>query len=293
MSAYPDYLPLGPAPRPTDGAELVARVRATAVDQGLGGALEAGMDAVLAGTTVILDGDDVASAVVDATGVVIPESAFTTTASADAADLSNLAPVVGETPGTMRLGRFQAHPITIADVPVDIDAELRDLPLRWIDAADGSVGVEPLPPTTEHPVNGHLRISAPKATVLDAVRRVATVVLAQEGVTLVRLDVELTSTGPREVRLRAEAKLRKGILSASAHATGTATVDSALVLRFSDVTLGSANPIVAGLLAVARGRVQEATRRPINLAEQLPPGVRVTDVRLDAGTDLVLSARLA
>lgn len=293
MSAYPDYLPLGPAPRPTDGAELMARVRATAVDQGLGGALEAGMDAVLAGTTVILDGDDVASAVVDATGVVIPESAFTTTASADAADLSNLAPVVGETPGTMRLGTFQAHPITIADVPVDIDAEVRDLPLRWIDAADGSVGVEPLPPTTEHPVNGHLRISAPKAAVLDAVRRVATVVLAQEGVTLVRLDVELTSAGPREVRLRAEAKLRKGILSASAHATGTATVDSALVLRFSDVTLGSANPIVAGLLAVARGRVQEATRRPINLAEQLPPGVRVTDVRLDAGTDLVLSARLA
>lgn len=293
MSAYPDYLPLGPAPRPTDGAELMARVRATAVDQGLGGALEAGMDAVLAGTTVILDGDDVASAVVDATGVVIPESAFTTTASADAADLSNLAPVVGETPGTMRLGTFQAHPITIADVPVDIDAEVRDLPLRWIDAADGSVGVEPLPPTTEHPVNGHLRISAPKATVLDAVRRVATVVLAQEGVTLVRLDVELTSTGPREVRLRAEAKLRKGILSASAHATGTATVDSALVLRFSDVTLGSANPIVAGLLAVARGRVQEATRRPIDLSEQLPPGVRVTDVRLDAGTDLVLSARLA
>jgi hypothetical protein len=95
------------------------------------------------------------------------------------------------------------------------------------------------------------------------------------------------------VRLRAEAKLRRGILSASAHATGTAAVDSALVLRFSDVALGSANPIVAGLLAVARGRVQEATRRPVDLTEQLPPGVRVADVRLDAGTDLVLSARLA
>jgi hypothetical protein len=293
MSAYPDYLPLGPAPRPTDGVDLLGRVRAVAVDQGLGGALEAGMDAVLAGTTVILDGDDVISAVVDATGVVIPESAFTTTASADAAHLSHLPAVVGETLGTMRLGTFQAHPITIADVPVDIDAEVRDLPLRWIDAADGSVGVEPLPPTAEHPVNGHLRISAPKAAVLDAVRRVATAVLAEQGVTLERLDVELTSTGPREVRLRADAKLRKGFLSASAHATGTATVDSALVLRFSDVTLGSANPIVAGLLAVARGRVQEATRRPIDLSEQLPPGVRVADVRLDAGADLVLSARLA
>ncbi|TGO06602.1 hypothetical protein [Serinibacter arcticus] len=293
MSAYPDYLPLGPGPRPIDGADLLARVRAVAGDQGLGGALAAGMDAVLAGTTVILDGDDVTSAVVDATGVVIPESAFTSAATADAADLTDLPAVVGETRGTMHLGTFQAHPITVADVPVEIDAEVRDLPLRWIDAADGTVGVEPLPPTAEHPVTGHLRVSAPKAAVLDAVRRVATAVLAEQGVTLVRLDVELTSTGPREVRLRAEAKLRRGILSASAHASGTATVDSALVLRFSDVSLGSANPIVAGLLAVARSRVQEATRRPIDLAEQLPPGVRVADVRLDAGTELVLSARLA
>ncbi|WP_284251308.1 hypothetical protein [Litorihabitans aurantiacus] len=299
MSAYPDYLPLGPAPRPTSGEELHARVVATARQQGFGGAFEAGMEAILAGTTIVLDGDDVASAAVDATGVVIPESALTSTDAhdtadlADSANLENLPAVVGETPGILRVGTFRAHPLTVADVAIDVDAEVRDLPIRWIDAADGSVGVEPLPPTEAAPVTGHLRISAPQQAVVDAVRRIATAQAAAQGLTLVRLDVELTSVGPREVSLRAEAKLRRGILSASAHATGRASVDDALVLRFADVSLGSANPIVAGLLAVARGRVREATARPIDLAEQLPPGVRVSGVQLEAGEHLRLSARLS
>lgn len=291
MSAYPDYLPLGPAPRPTLGEDLIGRVRAVATQQGVGGVLAAGLDDVLAGTTVQLDGEDVTLAAVDATGVVIPESAFTS--DPRQAEQIPLAPVVASTPGTLRRGTFQAHPVTVAGVRVDVDAEVTDLPLRWIEASDGSVGVEPLPPTKEQPVTGHLRISAPREALIDAVRRIATTVLAEQGVTLSRLDVELESVGPREVRLRADAKLRKGFLSASAQASGSASVDANLVLRFTDVSLGSANPIVAGLLAMARGRVQEATREPIDLAEQLPPGVRVADVQLDAGTEITLSARLA
>ncbi|PWD50744.1 hypothetical protein C8046_08900 [Serinibacter arcticus] len=289
MSDYPDYLPLGPGPRPTDGPGLVERVRVVAREQDLGGAMSSATDDILRRTTVVLDGDDVTSAVVDATGVSIPESAFTSEPTVPA----KLPAVVAATPGVLRRGSFRAHPLLVAEVPVVIDAEVSDLPIQWIDASDGTVGVEPLPPTAEQPISGFLRVSAPKQEVIDTVRRIATAVLAEQGITLTRLDVELTSVGPREVRLQADAKLRRGILSASAQASGSASVDQALVLRFADVRLGSANPIVAGLLAVARGRVKEATQRPIDLAEQLPPGVRVTDVQLDAGAELTLSARLA
>jgi hypothetical protein len=66
-----------------------------------------------------------------------------------------------------------------------------------------------------------------------------------------------------------------------------------MVLAVRDVQLASGNPIVAALLGTIRGRVDAATSRDINLAEQLPDGVRLADVRLDVGQELVVSARLA
>lgn len=288
--AAPNYVPLGPGPRPTHGEDLLARVRAAAHEEGITALHASVADAFFAGTAVQLDGDDITSLAVDATGIVIPEEAFGP--DAEPSYGSTLPPVVASTPGMLRLATFRAHPITVAGVRADVDVEIRDLPLRWVETSDGGSGVEPLEPSASQPVTGHLRLSAPQAALLDAVRRIATTTLAAEGVTLTRLDIALTSTGPRQVRVVADAKLRKGILSASAQASGAASLDDAMVLRFSDVSLGSANPIVAGLLAMARGRVQEATREPIDLAAQLPAGVRVADVRLDVGTDLVVSARL-
>jgi hypothetical protein len=65
-----------------------------------------------------------------------------------------------------------------------------------------------------------------------------------------------------------------------------------MVLTIGDVHLTSGNPFVAAMLGVVRGRVEAMANRRVDLQAALPPGVRLTDVRLDAGEQLVLSARL-
>ena len=90
------------------------------------------------------------------------------------------------------------------------------------------------------------------------------------GVTVSQLDVDLVSRGPRVLAVAVRARVRKGLLSASAQAHATATVDDDLVLTLSDVDVSSGNPIVAAMLAGARGRVDRVAARPIDLARRLP-----------------------
>ena len=138
------------------------------------------------------------------------------------------------------------------------------------------------------------RVAVDKAGLVATVRGVLTVVLQQQGITLTGLDLDLVSHGERAVSIRADAAVKKGMfLSARVQATASATIDENLVLAVRDVQLASGNPLVAALLGTVRSRVEAATSKDIDLAAQLPDGVRVADVRLDVGRELILSARLS
>jgi len=113
------------------------------------------------------------------------------------------------------------------------------------------------------------------------------------GLTLASLDVELESAGPRSVTLHGFARVRKGILSASVRATGTAEVDARMVLTVRDLELSSRNPVVAALLLAARGELAKAEGHQVDLVSDLPPGVRLADVRVDVGETLAVTARFA
>ena len=127
---------------------------------------------------------------------------------------------------------------------------------------------------------------------IDAVRRLAELALAEQGVTLADLDVQLVSDGPRTVRAEGTARIKKGFLGAPASATATLRIDDALRVHVEDLRITSSNLIVAGLLAAVRGKLEERTKEPIDLAVQLPDGVRVTDVTLTAGERIGVEARL-
>ncbi|WP_419707184.1 hypothetical protein [Promicromonospora sp. NFX87] len=286
----PDLIPLGPAPRPADGADLAARIRAALAD-GLGGKA-AGLDQ--ASITAVLDGADVASADIDLSGVVVSLDGAAGQGGPDAAAKRWDPEVVRREPATLRRVRVDAHPLVAVDLPVDVTAELEGLRFDWVEGSDGRVGVQPVEPTEAHPVAGHARVAVDKAGLVATARGLLTVVLLQQGVTLTGLDVDLVSRGPRAAALRVDAAIKKGMfLSARVQATASVSVDENMVLAVRDVQLASGNPIVAALLGTIRGRVEAATSRDIDLAEQLPDGVRLADVRLDVGQELVVSARLA
>ncbi|MBE9939100.1 hypothetical protein [Cellulosimicrobium cellulans] len=286
-----DVLPLGAAPRPTTAPELLARLRPAVLDA-LGPEVE--------GTAAVrldadLKGADVSRLDVDLTGVRVRVGADRPASSSgrSTSPTVDVEHVRSREDAVVRRLRVDAHPLLVDDVPVDVTAEIEGLRFRWVEGADGSLAVEGVEPDDAAPLGGHVRVSAPREAVLTTARRIVATELQNIGLTLASLDVDLVATGPRTVSLQAFARVRKGLLSASVRATGTAEVDARMVLTVRDLELSSRNPVVAALLVVARGELAKVEGRHVDLAADLPPGVRVADVRVEAGEHLAVTARLA
>jgi hypothetical protein len=285
-----DVLPLGRAPRPTDAAELLARLRPVLLDA-LGptvqGAERVRIDAGL-------DGADVARLDVDLTGVHVRVGGGTPSdATRSGRATSDVEDVRSREDAVLRRLRVDAHPLVVEDVPVDVVAEAEGMRFRWVEDTAGGLGVEGVEPDDAVPLTGHVRVAAPRDAVVETARRLVATELQNLGLTLASLDVELESAGPRSVTLRGSARVRKGILSASVRATATAAVDAQMVLTVRDLELSSRNPVVAALLVAARGELAKAEGHQVDLVSDLPPGVRLADVRVDVGETLAVSARFA
>jgi len=274
-----DVISLGAAPRPDDGAELARRVRQALVEQAAGIT-----DASAVRVEATVDGAAVPTLDVDLTGVVVSGTRKVPPRPGPVSVRAREAGIVG------RL-RVDAHPVTVEGVRVDVQAEAENVSFSWVEGVDGSLAAELVEPTQDDRVVGHVRVAASRDEVVAAVQRVAADLAKAQGVTLSRLDVDLVSRGPRAASVAVRAQIRKGFLSATAEGGATATVGTDLVLTVSDVSVTSGNPLVAGMLAVARGRIQAYEGRRIDLGAQLPPGVRLVDVGLDVGDEVVLTAR--
>lgn len=292
-----DYLPLGPAPRPATGADLLGRIRASVLEHVLEHALEHGpasqraaVEQLLGRLSADVDGADV-TLDLDATGVEaegvtewVPIDDLLPTRSGEVRTLET---------GVLRALTVRAHPMRVEGVPVDLGVELHDMRLRWVDVVvDGGVGIEHVDPDDAHPLRGHLRIEAPLAETVAAVQRAAGTAMSELGVTVTDLDVRLRSDDPRTVHAEVDARVKKGFLGAPASATATLRVDDALRVHVEGLRITSSNVIVAGLLAAVRGKVEAATKEPFDLAAHLPAGVRVTDVQVTAGDRVGLEARI-
>lgn len=277
-----DFLPLGTAPRPTTGDDLATRVRRLLADAA--GPAVSGLDR--ARVAAELDGADVASFDLDLTGV-----AFGATKSRPDAGWT-APPAAGREEATVRRLRLDAHPLTAIDLPVDVTAEAEGLRFTWLEGTDGTVGAQPVEPDDAHPVAGHARVAVDRRGLVGTLHGVLAVALSSQGVTLTSLDVHVDSQGPRAASVRVDAKVRKGFLSAGVEAVASAAVGDDMVLTVGDVRISSGNPLVAAMLGMVRARVEAMANRRVDLQAALPPGVRLLDVRLDAGEELVLSARL-
>ncbi|MFB8228320.1 hypothetical protein [Cellulosimicrobium sp. NPDC055967] len=287
-----DVLPLGTAPRPTTAAELLARLRPALL--GLLGPTVEGADR--ARLDADLDGPDVSRLDVDLTGVRVrvgSQGAARSAEHASGRSSRDVEDVRSREDAVLRRVRVDAHPLLVEDVPVDVVAEAEGLRFRWVEDTAGGLGVEGVEPDDAAPLTGHVRVAAPRDAIVATARRLVATELQNLGLTLASLDVELESAGPRRVTLRGFARVRKGILSASVRATATAEVDARMVLAVRDLELSSRNPVVAALLVAARGDLAKVEGRQVDLVSDLPPGVRLADVRVDVGETLAVSARFA
>ncbi|MBD8077935.1 hypothetical protein [Cellulosimicrobium arenosum] len=292
-----DVLPLGRAPRPSTGPELAVRLRDAFVEHAHPDV--AHVERLRVHATV--DGPDVPALDVDLSGLVVRTTSGggrpteTTLPPVPVGDLID--PAARREDGTLRHLRIEAHPVTVEGVPVDVVVDADDVRFRWVEGADGSLGVELVDPGATGSgelVRGFVRVTAPQRDLIAAARRLIEKTLQETGgLVLTSFDVQVDSAGPRAATAGGFARVRKRILSASIRARIAVDVDEHLVLTVRELSLTSRNPVVAAALLVARNHVDEARGRTVDLAAELPPGLRLADVRLDVDESVAISARFA
>jgi hypothetical protein len=180
----------------------------------------------------------------------------------------------------------------VSGAEVTLDAQLNDLPFRWIETDNGELAVELARPTNQHPLHGHGLVSVPKHQLGAAVLALAESSLLDMGVSVSKLDLDVEALGPRSLRFVVDGKVRKGLLGASVHGSATASIDDRMGVTLTDIKLESGNPLVAALLAATRGRIQGYEGRRIDVAAELPEGIRLADGQVRVTDDVVVEARL-
>lgn len=276
-----DSILLGHAPRPTDGAQLAKRIRTLVI---------AAEPAGIACTSIIdaeLDGADIARLHLDLTDFILAGEV-----DRDRARLEPQGAAVSSESAVLRHLTVKASPMRVSGAEVTLDAQLNDLPFRWIETDNRELAVELARPSNEHPLHGHALVSVPKHQLGAAVLALAESSLLDMGVSVSKLELDVEALGPRSLRFTVDGKVRKGLLGASVHGSATASIDDRMGVTLTDIKLESGNPIVAALLAATRGRIQGYEGRRIDVAAELPEGIRLADVQVRVTDDVVVEARL-
>lgn len=272
---------LGHAPRPTSGAQLEKRIRTLVV---------AAEPAGVACTSVIdaeLDGADVAHLHLDLTDFRLAGEH-----DRDRARLEPQGAPVSAEDAVMRELHVKGDPMVISGAEVRLDAQLSDVSFRWIETDNGELAVEFAPADADHPLRGRARVAVPKEQLGKAVLGLADSMLLERGVSVSRLDLDVEQQSPKQLRVTFDAKVRKGLLGARITGAADAAIDDAMGVTLSGISVDSGNPLVAAMLGSVRGRIAQYEGRRIDLASELPAGIRVTDVQVEVTDDVTLEARL-
>ena len=250
--------------------------------------------AVLERCEFVLDGADITSGSIDLTGLALSAMIDDGDAPppADVSDSPDSSAVTAREGALLRRLTLRAAPVLIDGVPLSIDGEVRDVRLEWLETASGKVGLHLTAFTTRHPLRGYLRLSAPKEEALRGLSAFIAASIEREGVRVSRLDIDVRSSGPRQLSLAARAKVRKGVLAGKVRVLGSVEIDDSLILRFSELSITSANPVLATLIGLMRRDLKELESETVDLKDALPPGSRVTQLEVAVGREMSFALAL-
>lgn len=283
-----DYLVLGVAPRPTSGDDLerLLRTLLTATNRSPARTVAELERIQLRGE---MHDANITLLEADLSGVVISIGANTSAPPTPAARLST---VVSRTGAVLHTLKARANPITVGGVDCVAEARIDTLLFTWLEDDKSQLAVAERVDGDQGP-RIHARAQASRGAIIARARKLIDERLAVAGVWVESLVVELLPTGPRAAEVVVSAKLRKGILSASAQLTAHGEIDDAMVLHVTEARLSSKNPLVAAVLIAVRERVDAAVADPIDLNRWMPAWLALRDIRVEFGEQLVVEVSFA
>lgn len=247
-----------------------------------------------------MSGSDLELLVIDASGtrltLIPPDAGATPLPPPSAAEPA----VVQRTAGTIRSARVMAAPMRLEKVPITLDIQLYDAPVEWLEYERP---VDPDRPETIHSVEltsdgrgmrGALSASIRTGDVGPLLSALIRPALVTAGIRLRRLKVDVTQDGADGIRIEGRAGIRWRLFAASARGSARIGVSPDGVVTVRDLRASSFHPLVAVALRAARRSIRSQIGRTFDLnADLAADGPRLTGVRVVAGDELKVSARLS
>lgn len=142
--------------------------------------------------------------------------------------------------------------------------------------------------------DGRVTASVSKSDLQSLIVAKARTAAKEKGVTIERIDFDLNQIGPRSVRLDARAAVQTRALfktiSGAVTFAGRLDVDDRLVARLSELNVAGEGMMVALAVNMVRGRVTALEGKEFPLTAFALGGVRLRDVQLQVGNELVVTA---
>ncbi|WP_167050925.1 hypothetical protein [Salinibacterium sp. ZJ77] len=275
MTAAPrPGFPLGIGVPPADGDELARRVITTLRDGANGVRIEPIEDAAV---TAVVSGFDIIELAVEVTGAHVAR--VPTPDDADPGDgfdgvpEQDARPAVTVGRGLAQRIRVQGAPVLVVDTPVVLDADITQVPIRWVRRDDDVLELrDDLDSPAADGPRGHARLSvagdAVPLLVDGFVRDIAGPEWSLDDVVLTFADA-----GEDAVGFEGEAQVTMAALGARVSLSGVLRVVDGSRLRLEGFDIRSRSFFAAAALAALGPRIAEATSQELDLASVLPVGL--------------------
>jgi hypothetical protein len=182
-----------------------------------------------------------------------------------------------------------AHPVIVEGAKVHFDMTAAAVRFDF-DRTRAGRPVMTLAAATDGRIIG--RVS--KAELQTLVTAKARAAAKEKGVDIEQVDFNLTQLGPRSVRLDVKATVQTKALFKTIRGvvtfTGRLDVDDRLVAKWSELNVAGQGMMLALAVNMIRGKVTAFEGKEFSLAAFALGGMRLRDVQLQVGDDLVVTA---
>ncbi len=182
-----------------------------------------------------------------------------------------------------------AHPLTADGAKLHFDLTAANVRFQFDRTRSGRPVM-----TLAAATDGRAAVRVSRADVEALVTAKAREAARQYGVEVERIDWTLTQFGPRSVRLEAKAGVQTKALFKTVRGAvtfaGRAAVDDRLVAKLSELNVAGEGMMVAMAVGLIRGRVTALEGREIPLTAFALGGVRLRDVQVQVGDELMATA---
>lgn len=187
--------------------------------------------------------------------------------------VATLGEVVERMAGVLHSAAIVANPLLLEGTPVTLDARAQSVPMQWLRHPNDILTLAATE-STEFSVTSTTGTAALSLRVADLptlINRILAARLAEDGVSVSVLALDMSSPATDSIDLDALARVRTGAVGAKVRFRARMSVIEARTIQLDSLDLSSRNLVAGAMLAIVRRRLQEFVGRRIDLVEFLPP----------------------